>query len=68
MKLDGSIFKYFLNKSPYPPEQHVYVGDSLNADIIPAKSLGMKTIAIGKDIFDADFSIKEIYNLESLLL
>jgi len=67
-KIDGSIFKYFLNESPYLPEQHVYIGDSFNADIIPAKSLGMKTIVIGKKIPEADFFIEKIYDLESLLL
>jgi putative hydrolase of the HAD superfamily len=67
-KSDGSIFRYFLNKSSYLPEQHVYIGDSLKADIIPAKSLGMKTIAIGEEIPEADFSIKKIYALEDILL
>jgi putative hydrolase of the HAD superfamily len=67
-KLDGSIFKYFLDQSLYSPEQHVYVGDSLKADIIPAKSLRMNTIAVGSYISEADYSIKRIYDLESILL
>jgi putative hydrolase of the HAD superfamily len=67
-KLDGSIFRYFLGKSNHLPEQHVYVGDSLNADIIPAKSLGMKTVAVGEEMPEADFSIKKIYSLENILL
>jgi len=67
-KNDTQVFKYFLEKSPYSPKQHVYVGDSLKADILPPKSLGMKTIAVGNEISEADFSIKNIYDIRGLLL
>ncbi len=67
-KIDGSMFKYFLEQSIYKAIEHVYVGDSLKADIIPAKLVGMKTIAVGRIIDEADFSIDKIYEIEKLLL
>jgi len=65
-KVDAIPFKIFLEKSSYLPRQHVYIGDSLKADILPAKSLGMKTIAVGKEIPDADISIKKIHTIKNL--
>ena len=59
-KFDGSLFKVFLDQSPYENGEHIYVGDSLAADILPAKSLGMKTILIGKENSEADFSVNSI--------
>lgn len=67
-KIDGSIFKYFLGESPYKSQEHVFIGDSLKGDILPAKSMGMKTIAVGSEFPEADFSVKNIYLLEDLLL
>ena len=67
-KIDKRVFEDFLDKSPYLPEQHVYIGDSLKVDILPSKSVGMKTIAVGEKIPEADFSIKRIHNIEKLLL
>jgi len=67
-KIDGSIFSYFLSLSKYLPHEHVYVGDNLKGDILPAKSSGMKTIAVGKEIPEADYSVEKIYNIRDLLL
>lgn len=67
-KTDPSTFKKFLERSHYLPEEHVYIGDSLKADILPANSLGMKTIAVGNKISDADLSIRHIHDIEKLLL
>ena len=66
-KTDGSIFSYFLRLSNYSPHEHVYIGDNLKGDILPAKSLGIKTIAIG-NIPEADYSIDKIYDIRGLLL
>ncbi len=67
-KSDGSLFKYFLSRSKHSPENHIYVGDSLNADIIPSKKLGFKTICVGNHFLEANYSVKEIYDIENLLL
>ncbi len=67
-KLDGSIFSYFLNMSGYSAQEHVYIGDNLKTDILPPRSLGMKTIAVGKNLKEADFSVERIYDIENLLL
>ncbi len=67
-KTDASIFKYFLSGSPYSAEEHVFIGDNLKGDILPAKSLGMKTIAVGSEFPEADFSVKNLSLIEKLLL
>ena len=67
-KIDGSIFSYFLGRSKYHNHEHVYIGDNLKGDILPPKSLGMKTIAVGKNIPEADYSVEKIYDIRDLLL
>lgn len=67
-KIDGSIFLYFLNTSKYLSYEHVYIGDNLRGDILPAKSLGMRTIAVGKNIPEADYSVEKIQDIRELLL
>src|SRR3989344_7635813 len=67
-KTDGSIFRFFLELSSYSPNEHVYIGDLLSADIIPPKSLGMKTIIVGSKSLEADYSIKKIYDLRKVFL
>lgn len=61
-------FLYFLSQSPYPPPEHVYIGDNLKSDIIVPKSLGIKTIMVGKLSEAADFSVIRIHDIEKLLL
>ncbi|MDQ0206864.1 HAD family hydrolase [Alkalicoccobacillus murimartini] len=46
-KPDLSIFKYGLGKLHATPKQSIFVGDSLTKDIVPAKSIGMRTIFMG---------------------
>jgi len=67
-KLNGQAFEYFLSQSKYPPSHHLYCGDNLKADILPPKSLGMMTIAVGKEIPEADFSVKKIKDIREILL
>lgn len=66
-KIDGSMFRYFLSFSKNKPNEHIYVGDSLKSDILPAKSVGMKTISVG-NIKEADFCVKKIHEISHLLL
>lgn len=67
-KSDGSAFDFTLNKIDCPTESQVYIGDSLKKDILPSKQRGMKTIAVGSIINEADFSILKINDLEEILL
>lgn len=66
-KVDGGMFKYFLTLSPFKPNEHVYVGDSLKADILPAKALGMVTIGLGQ-LPEADARVTKIYEIENVLI
>ena len=46
MKPDLRIFQYALGKANYVPQEACMIGDRLDNDILPAKSLGMKTVWI----------------------
>ncbi len=43
-KPDAGIFRMALEKLDLSPEQAIFVGDSYERDMIPARALGMKTI------------------------
>jgi|SRR3989344_1407983 len=67
-KSDGSAFEYLVKTVSIPAYQHVYVGDREKSDILPAKRLGMKTVAVWSSIEEADFSIDHIHDIKRLLL
>lgn len=67
-KKDGVAFNYVLSLSQFPASQHIYVGDRKNSDILPAKKLGMKTVAVWSEIPEADFYIENINEIGGLLL
>ncbi len=46
MKPDIRIFEYALDKANCTPQDACMIGDRLDNDILPAKSLGMKTVWI----------------------
>ena len=46
MKPDIRIFEYALKKANCKPQETCMIGDRLDNDILPAKSLGMKTVWI----------------------
>ena len=66
-KPDHRIFELALSFCNTPASKTCFIGDNLNNDIYPAKTLGMKTILIGKkDLnLEADYRIN---SLEELLL
>jgi len=60
-------FKSFLLQSPYPPKQHLFLGDNLKSDILLPKSLGMRTCAVGLDCEQADYCLPNIHDLSRYL-
>lgn len=54
-KPDQRLFKYALHAAGCQPEEAVMVGDRIDNDIIPAKSLGMKTIWLRLPLKDKGF-------------
>lgn len=60
--LDG--FYKMIELSALPPEEILYIGDSVEKDIIPAKKAGIKTGLVFESSPEADYSFKgfkEIY-------
>lgn len=67
-KISGEAFDYVLSLSQFPACQHVYIGNRKKSDILPARERGMKTIAIGSNIREANLYLNSINELEKLFL
>lgn len=74
-KPDPEIFRMALGKLKAAPSRTIFVGDSYERDIIPARQLGMKTIwlkgpnpRIPDNAEPADFVITSLIELEALVL
>lgn len=74
MKPDIRIFEYALDKANCTPQEACMIGDRLDNDILPAKSLGMKTVwikqgfgALQKPLFKSEEADYTISNLTELL-
>ncbi len=66
-KHTGTIFPQVFEMSKLHPPQHLYCGDKMNDDILPAKKAGLKTVLVGSQHEAADYCLKTIYELEELL-
>ena len=63
LKPDTEMLEYCLNKCHVAPEQAIMIGDSSN-DIIPAKTLGMKSIYVTYGYGKIENSIKPDYVID----
>ncbi len=67
-KPDPAPFLKALELAGCSPEESVYIGDSIETDIMGAKGVGMKTILAWSKSSEADLSIPTIYGLEKIFL
>lgn len=49
-KPDPAIFRYALDQAGAAPEEAVFVGDRPDNDVLPAKSLGMRTVRLKRGV------------------
>ncbi len=63
-ELDG--FHKIIELSGLQSDQILYVGDRVQADIIPAKTVGMQTALVWSNDKEADYSFKDFRDLLSL--
>lgn len=61
-------FQYILNYTKLPPDQHLMIGDREAVDLVPAKSLGMKTCLVWGKSTVADISLPTVYDLSTILI
>jgi putative hydrolase of the HAD superfamily len=54
-KPDKRLYEYAIQKINIPPQEILYIGDSIKLDIEPANSLGMQTLLIDRDLIYPDF-------------
>ncbi len=66
-KPDPEAFMNVCRTLRIKPEECISIGDQVTTDIIPAKSLGMKTIFVGDSCHDADYTVKSVKNILEIL-
>jgi HAD superfamily hydrolase (TIGR01549 family) len=67
VKPNPNLFSKVILYTQLEPEKHLMIGDSLEKDILPARSVGMKTCIVGSTTETADYSIKKIYQTVEVL-
>lgn len=60
-KPDTSFFKRALEETECQPHEAVMIGDRLDNDVFPAKSVGMKTVRIVQGLYSVQRAISEEY-------
>ncbi len=62
-------FRYILEKTKLPPQQHLMIGDREAVDLVPAKTLGMKTCLVWseKKSAVADVTLPTVYEIATLI-
>lgn len=58
-----AAFKKVLSYTKLPPDEHIMVGDFINADIVPAKKLGFVTCLVKSKSNEADFSLSSVHKI-----
>ena len=61
-------FQLLLTTTGLSADQHVYIGDREQVDIVPAKSLGMKTILVWGKSDIADLSLPTVYDVANVFI
>lgn len=67
LKPDFRAYQQVLTYTRETPNRHLVVGDTVSTDILPAKSLRMKTVLIGSRHQKADYSFSVITHLYNAL-
>ena len=62
-------FRYVLDKTGLPAESHVMIGDRELVDLVPAKTLGIKTCLVWSDTVSAiaDVTLPSVYECVNML-
>lgn len=65
-------FRYILDKTKLPPDQHLMIGDREAIDLVPAKKIGMKTCLVWADpkgqFSSADIVLPTVYDISNFLI
>jgi len=76
-KPDPAFFKLAINELDLPADQIIHIGNRIDTDVNPAKSLGMKTVWVRRgeanpnpakaDLEAADITVSDLKNLPELI-
>lgn len=61
------VFRQICDSFGFSPLETISVGDQVSTDIIPAKSIGMKTVLVRGNSQEADYCINSVDELPELL-
>jgi FMN phosphatase YigB (HAD superfamily) len=77
-KPDKAIFELAIAKLATPANKIIHIGNRIDTDVIPAKSLGMKTVWVRRgeanpyftpaDLKQADLTVDNLTNLPELII
>jgi putative hydrolase of the HAD superfamily len=77
-KPDKAIFELAIAKLATPAHETIHIGNRIDTDVIPAKSLGMKTVWVRRgeanpyptpaDLKQADLTVDNLTNLPELII
>jgi len=66
-KTTGEVYQHWIQQRQTSPNQMLYVGDNKRQDVDSPKKLEILTCIVGKPYDNADYHIKDILELETLL-
>lgn len=66
VKPDPSVFEHVIKQTSFAPQQHLFVGDRLKTDIIPAAASGMHTALVWSHSDVPDVSFDTVYQVGRL--
>jgi HAD superfamily hydrolase (TIGR01549 family) len=69
-KPEDNGFRYILDKTGLPANEHLMIGDREKVDILPAKALGIQTCMVWaiKPSMVADITVPTVYELSQVLV
>lgn len=69
-KPEDNGFRYILDKTGLPADEHLMIGDREKVDILPAKALGIRTCMVWaiKPSMVADITVPTVYELSQVLV
>ncbi len=65
-KPDIIYFSSVLEYTHLTPAEHLFVGDRVEVDLLPAKRMGMRTCLVGGSSYEVDFSLPDVYQVADL--
>lgn len=67
-KPDQAGYRYIMQKTGLPADAHMMIGDRVDVDLVPAKTIGMKTCLVFGQSIIPDISLDSVYEISTLFI